>query len=93
MFISNKCKFGVHVDHFYLLFESHDIPSEEIMTFKIALSQYNTTALYSSEITASYTPPIPGLDPLVLTLMIAIPAAIGVVVVVVYVVKKRSGKT
>ena len=90
--VANKTyEFGVHVDHFFLLFKANDIFPNEIMTFRIALSQYNTTALYGSEITATYTPPIPGLDPLVLTLLIAIPSAIGVVVVVVYVVKKRSG--
>jgi hypothetical protein len=60
------------------------------MTFRIALSQYDTTALQGSETTAIYTTPIPGLDPLLLTLLIAIPAAIGVIVVVVYVVKKRG---
>ncbi len=89
---NDTIEFGVLVDEFTLIF-ANIAPSADMVSFKTDLSQYNTTALYGSEITASYTPPVPGLDPLVLTLMIAIPAAIGVVVVVVYVVKKRSGKT
>ncbi len=89
--VNKTYEFGVHVDHFFLLFKANDIFPNEIMTFRIALSQYNTTALYASEITATYTPPVPDLGPLILTLLIAIPSAIGVAVVVVYVVKKRSG--
>jgi hypothetical protein len=84
-------EFGVHVDHFFLLFQVNDIFPNEIMTFRIALSQYDTTELYASEITATYTPPGPDLGPLIIILLIAVPSAIGVAVVVVYVVKKRSG--
>ncbi len=81
-------EFGVLVDNFTLIFDFTSF--EDMVSFNTDLSQYNTTVLYGSEIIASYTAPVPGLDPLVLTLMIAIPAAIGVVVVIVYVVKKRK---
>jgi hypothetical protein len=84
-------EFGVIRDNFTLLFEIlGDHSPDEMVTLNIGLRQYNTTALYGSEITAIYTTPVPGLDPLLLTLLIAIPAAIGVVVVIVYVVKKRG---
>jgi len=87
---NNTIEFGVISSNFTLLFEINgDGSPNEMVTLNIGLRQYNTTALYSSEIIATYTPPVPGLDPLVLTLLIAIPAGIGVAVVVVYVVKKR----
>jgi hypothetical protein len=88
---NNTIEFGVIRDNFTLVFEIlGDHSPDEMVTLNIGLRQYNTTALYSSEIVASYTAPVPGLDPLLLTLLIAIPAAIGVVVVIVYVVKKRG---
>ena len=90
---NNTIEFGVIRDNFTLLFEIYgDGSPNEMITLNIGLRQYNMTVLDSTEIVASYTTPVPGLDPLLLTLLIAIPAAIGVVVVIVYVVKKR-GKT
>lgn len=88
---NNTIEFGVIRDNFTLLFEIQNLAGpNEMVTLNIGLRQYNTTALYGSEIIASYTPPGPDLGPLVVTLLIVIPSAIGVAVVVVYVVKKRK---
>ncbi|MFX1463342.1 MAG: hypothetical protein ACFFBF_09865, partial [Promethearchaeota archaeon] len=78
-------EFGVFSDSFILLFEV--LSSEENVTFYLSLSQYNTVPLTTSDVKASYTPP---LDPaLVLALVIGIPAAAGAVVVI-YVLKKKG---
>ncbi len=85
---NNTIEFGVIRDNFTLLFEYHGDGNENI-EFNIGLRQYNTTALYSNEITASYTPQSNG-DILVLTLAIVIPTVAGAAVVVVYVLKKKG---
>ena len=85
--VNKTFEFGVHTDLFYLIFEVS--ASADLVTFRIDLNQYNTTALYSNEITASYTPPSTG-DILVLTLAIVIPTVAGAVVVVLYVLKKKG---
>lgn len=88
---NNTIEFGVIRDNFTLLFEYHGDGDENI-EFNIGLRQYNTTALYSNEITASYTPPSTPSngDILVLTLAIVIPTVAGAAVVVVYVLKKKG---
>ena len=87
---NNTIEFGVIRDNFTLVFEIlGDGSPNEMVTLNIGVRQYNMTTLYTSEIVATYTPPVPGLDPLVLTLLITIPAGIGVAVVVVYVLRKR----
>jgi hypothetical protein len=83
--INRTFEFGVFSDHFTLLFEVAD--AAEIISFSISLSQYDTVALVTRDLRASYTPP---LDPaLVLTLAIVIPAAAGAAVVV-YILKKKG---
>jgi len=78
-------EFGVFSDHFTLLFKVTD--DAEIISFNISLSQYNTILLVTSDLRASYTPP---LDPaLVITLAILIPSATGAVIVV-YILKKKG---
>ena len=85
--INSTYEFGVLSNHFYLLFEVD--ASDDLVTFRIDLNQYDTTYLYSNEITASYSPPSNG-DILVLTLAIVIPTVAGAAVVVVYVLKKKG---
>ncbi len=83
-------EFGVIRDNFTLLFEIWgDGSPDEMVTLNIGLRQYNTTALLASEVIATYTPPGPDLGPLVLTLLIVIPAGAGAVVVV-YILKKKG---
>ena len=78
-------EFGVFSDHFILLFEV--LSSEDNVTFYLSLSQYDTVPLITSDLRASYTPP---LDPaLVITLAIVIPSATGAVIVV-YILKKKG---
>jgi len=87
---NNTIEFGVIRDNFTLLFEINgNVSPNEMVTLNIGIRQYNTTALYASEITATYTPPGPDLGPLILTLLITIPAGVGAVVVV-YVLKKKG---
>ena len=87
---NNTIEFGAISGNFTLLFEIlGDGSPNEMVTLNIGLRQYNTTALYASEITASYTPPGPDMDSLVLTLLIVIPAGAGAAVVV-YVLKKKG---
>lgn len=79
-------EFGVFSGHFTLLFEVI-APVGNNISFYISLSQYDTVLLGTSDLQASYTPP---LDPtLILALIIGIPAAAGAVVVV-YVLKKKG---
>lgn len=85
--MNSTYEFGALTDHFFLLFEVD--ASDDLVTFRIDLNQYNTTRLYSSEIIASYSPPSPGGDNLVLILAITIPAAVGAAVVVVYLLKRK----
>ncbi len=85
--VNTTYEFGVLTNHFYLIFEVDAF--NDTVTFRIDLNQYNTTALYSNEITASYTPASNG-DILVLTLAIVIPTIAGAAVVVVYVLKKKG---
>lgn len=87
---NNTIEFGVISSNFTLIFEIYgDGSPNEMITLNIGLRQYNTTALYASEVTATYTPPGPDLGPLILTLLITIPAGAGAVVVV-YVLKKKG---
>ncbi|KKM84768.1 hypothetical protein LCGC14_1295840 [marine sediment metagenome] len=85
--INSTYEFGVLTNHFYLLFEID--ASDDLVTFRIDLNQYNTTTLYSNEITASYNPPSNG-DSLVLILAIVIPSVAGAAVVVIYVLKRKG---
>ena len=87
---NNTIEFGVISSNFTLLFEINgDGSPNEMVTLNIGLRQYNTTALYTSEIAATYTPPGADMGPLILTLLIVIPAGAGAVVVV-YVLKKKG---
>jgi len=86
-FINDTHEFGVHTDQFYLLFEVDDLA--EIITFRLALSQYDTVELFASPPTASYKPPLD--TSLIIILAIVIPAAIGGAIVVVYILKKKRG--
>ena len=83
--INRTFEFGVFSDHFTLLFEV--ITGAEMVSFKIALSQYDTLALITSDLRASYTPP---LDPgLVLALAIVIPSVAGAVIII-YILKRKG---
>jgi len=87
---NNTIEFGAISGNFTLLFEIlGDGSPNEMVTLNIGLRQYNTTALYASEIAASYTPPGADMDSLILTLLIVIPAGAGAVVVV-YILKKKG---
>ena len=84
--VNRTFEFGAFSDHFTLLFEVN-APVDSNISFYISLSQYDTVPLLTSDVRASYTPP---LDPaLVIALVIIIPAATGAVVVV-YVLKKKG---
>jgi len=84
--VNRTFEFGTFNDHFTLLFEV-DAPVNANVSFYISLSQYDTVALTTSDVKASYTPP---LDPaLILGLAIGIPAAAGAVVVI-YILKKKG---
>jgi len=85
-FINNTHEFGVHTDHFYLLFEVDEL--DDLVTFRIALSQYNTTVLTASSPVASYTPPTDS-GPWILGLAIGIPVVAGIIVVV-YILKRKG---
>jgi len=83
--VNRTFEFGVFNKDFILLFEVEDVAED--IKFYISLSQYDTEPLLTSNVKASYTPP---LDPaLVIALAIIIPAAAGAVVVV-YVLKKKG---
>lgn len=86
--VNSTYEFGVLADHFFLLFEVD--ASDDLVTFRIDLNQYNTTRLYSSEIIASYTPSSPNGDNLILVLAITLPAVAGAAIVSVFVLKKRG---
>ncbi|NVM34494.1 MAG: hypothetical protein HWN81_02790 [Candidatus Lokiarchaeota archaeon] len=82
-------EFGVFEDHFILLFGvMPDIPNE-IVRFKISLSQYDTFQFSVSPPIASYKPPLDA--SLIIILAIVIPAAVGGAIVVIYIVKKKRG--
>ena len=86
--LNTTYEFGVHTDHFYLIFEV--TASAEPVTFRIDLNQYVTTMLTTSVPIGSYKAPSPGLSgPLVLGLAIGIPVAAGVIVII-YVLKKKG---
>jgi len=85
-YINNTHEFGVHTAHFYLLFEVDELA--DLVTFRIALSQYNTTVLTASSPVASYTPPT-DYGQWILGLAIGIPIAAGIIVVV-YILKKKG---
>ncbi|MFX1567710.1 MAG: hypothetical protein ACFFCV_05000 [Promethearchaeota archaeon] len=78
-------EFGVFSSHFTLLFEVSS--SLDNVTFYLSLSQYDTIQLTTSDVKASYTPPLS--DAAILALAIGIPAAVGAVVVI-YVLKKKG---
>jgi len=78
-------EFGVFSETFTLLFEVAD--SAEDIKFYVSLSQYDTVSLTTSDVKASYTPPLS--DALILALVIGIPAVAGVVVVI-YILKKKG---
>ncbi|MFX1373902.1 MAG: hypothetical protein ACFFCE_18800 [Promethearchaeota archaeon] len=81
-------EFGVHTDHFYLIFEVTS-PGDWV-TFRIDLTQYNTTILTTSVPTGSYKKPSPGLSGLLFWgLVIGVPVAAGVIVLI-YVLKKKG---
>jgi hypothetical protein len=87
VFTNTSYEFGVFSDHFTLLFEVV-APLGNNISFYISLSQYDTITLTTSDVKASYTPPLS--DTLILALAIGIPAAVGAVVVIF--VLKRKGK-
>ncbi|MFX1297520.1 MAG: hypothetical protein ACFFD2_22045, partial [Promethearchaeota archaeon] len=78
-------EFGVHNDHFYLIFETH-APNDWV-TYKIDLNQYNTVQLLAKAKVASPEFEMP--MALILGLAIGIPVA-ACIIVVVYVLKRRG---
>jgi hypothetical protein len=79
-------EFGIFSEQFTLLFEVN-APADSNVSFYIFLSQYDTVPLITSDLRASYTPPI---DPaLVLALAIGIPGAAGAAIVI-YILKKKG---
>ncbi len=89
--INSTYEFGVLNGNFHILFEVN--ASDELVTFRIDLNQYNTTALYSNEITATYTPPSNpsngGGEGLIITVAIIIPSLVVGTVIVVYVLRRK----
>lgn len=79
-------EFGVFSDHFYLVFEYYGA-GNNIAKFMLSISQYDTEILTTSDVKASYTPPLS--TAAILALAIGIPAAAGAVVVI-YVLKKKG---
>jgi len=86
-FVNYTYEFGVFSDHFFLLFEVSDI--DELITFRISLSQYDTAILTSTVPIALYTRPSSDQGALILGLAIGIPVAAGAVVVI-YILKRRG---
>ena len=86
-FVNNTYEFGVFSDHFFLIFEVSDL--DEIITFRISLSQYDTAILTTTIPIASYSSPSPDQGVLILVLAIGIPVAAGVIVVI-YILKKKG---
>ena len=85
--ISNTTvEFGAITDHFYLVFEFYG-SGNDISKFMLSLSQYETIMLTTTVPVASYVPP---LDPLIIILAIVIPAAVGAVVAVLLILKKKG---
>lgn len=81
-------EFGVFNENFYLIFECTD-DGDDMITFRIALSQYNTTAIYTeAPISEIITP---GIDPVVVVWIIIIAAIIGGAAVVIVVILKKRG--
>ncbi len=86
--LNTTYEFGVLTGHFYLIFVV--TAATDSVTFRIDLTQYNTTLLTTSVPVGSYSPPSKGLSgPLVLGLAIGIPVAAGVIVLI-YVLKKKG---
>jgi len=84
-------EFGVFNEVFYLIFEYEELagPNHETITFRIALSQYNTTAIYTEGVIAEIGV---GIDPVMVGLIIIIVAIIGGAAVVVVVILKKKGR-
>ncbi|MFX1500012.1 MAG: hypothetical protein ACFFDH_03505 [Promethearchaeota archaeon] len=86
--LNSTYEFGVFTDHFFLLFEVSDI--DELITFRIALSQYDTSMLTASLPIALFSSPSNDQDILVLGLAIGIPVVAGAAVGVIYILKRRG---
>lgn len=78
-------EFGIFNDHFYLIFQT--LASEDWITYKIDLNQYNTIQLLAKAEVASQEPEIP--MALILGIAIGIPVTAGIIVVI-YVLKRRG---
>lgn len=78
-------EFGVYNDHFYLIFET--LASDDMVTFKIDLHQYDTAQLLASAVVASQKPQ--DSIALILGLAIGIPVAASIIVII-YVLKRRG---
>lgn len=86
---SSLYEFGVFKDEFYLLFEYNNLMANETITFKLSLSQYNTTKIFSTSYATSAG--IEGSNILFTGLIIGGIAAV-VIGVVVVIIKKRGGR-
>ncbi len=85
--VNSTYEFGVLTDHFYLIFEVDAF--NDTVTFRLDLNQYNTTEMLASVTIASYSSPS-GFDTgFLLILAIAIPAAVGAVILL-YVFKRKG---
>ena len=80
-------EFGVFNEDFYLIFECSD-DGDDMITFRIALSQYNTTAIYTEAVIAEIGI---GIDPVMVGWIIIIVAIIGGAAVVIVVIIKKRG--
>ncbi|MFX1311336.1 MAG: hypothetical protein ACFFHD_01820 [Promethearchaeota archaeon] len=83
--VNDTYEFGVHKDHFYLIFEVYEF--SELVTFRIDLNQYNTTILRSSVPITTYKSPPADYGALFLGLAIGVPIVAGIIVVI-YILKK-----
>jgi hypothetical protein len=82
--VNRTFEFGVFNEDFILLFEVQELAED--IKFYISLSQYDTKLLITSDVKASYTPPIN----MALILGIVIIAAVGGAIVVLYILKKKG---
>ncbi|MBN1802886.1 MAG: hypothetical protein JW891_15360 [Candidatus Lokiarchaeota archaeon] len=84
-------EFGVFLDHFYLVFfYTPTVPLNDLVEFKIGLSQYDTPIFTTADRTVST--PAPGIPTeTIVFIVVGVGIGAGAVIVVAYVYKKRKG--
>lgn len=82
-------EFGVLADTFTLVFVFNEEPGQETITFKLGLSQYDTTKLYTEAPVVEAGVPI---DPVMLVVIIIIISSIAGAAVVIVIILKKKGR-